>query len=34
MCTVVVCCILLHVHFADEGKGFAEFRRGDALEIK
>jgi hypothetical protein len=24
---------LLHVYFADEGKGFAEFRRGDALEI-
>jgi hypothetical protein len=23
----------LHVYFADEGKGFAEFRRGDALEI-
>jgi hypothetical protein len=23
----------LHVYFADEGKGFAEFRKGDALEI-
>ncbi|KAF6262020.1 hypothetical protein COO60DRAFT_1636231, partial [Scenedesmus sp. NREL 46B-D3] len=23
----------LHVYFADEGRGFAEFRRGDALEV-